>query len=176
MNSEMLTRWTAILTNIAVLIGLLFVGLEFRNNTRALEAERIDSLTQGMSEINNVILGDTEFAEIFYQSFKNPESLQGSSLDRVQHLMISSYNNFQSVHLAHQAGLISDEIYEVQRVGVGFAFSSEVGLDLIEIMRVSTMGESLWDVVKVSAEHGKAYCMNPKNRCVSRYEAARHID
>ena len=115
-------------------------------------------------------------AEIFYQAYKNPEQLEGSSLDRVQHLMLSSYNNFQSVHLAHEAGLLPDDIYEIQRVGVGFAFSSGVGLDLIDIMRVSAMGESLWDVVKASAEEARAYCLNPQNRCVSRYEAARQAD
>ena len=91
-------------------------------------------------------------------------------------LLLSSYNHFQSVHLAHEAGLVSDEIYEIQRVGVGFAFSSDVALDLIEIMRVSGMGESLWDVVKLSAEQAKAYCSNTQNRCVARYEAARQIN
>lgn len=174
MVSEQLARWMNNITNIAVLLGLLFVGLEFRNNTRALEAERIDSLTQGMSNVNSIILADAEFAELFYQAYKNPEAIRGSSLDRVQHLMVQSYNHFQSVHLAHEAGLLSDEIYEIQRVGVGFAFSSEVGLELIDIMRASSMGESLWDVVRVSAEQARAYCNNPQNRCVARYEANRY--
>ena len=173
MDSELLTRWTAIITNIAVIMGLLFVGLEFRNNTRAIEAERMDSLIQGLSDINSIILTDAAFAELFYQAYKDPESLKGSSLDRVQHLMIASYNHFQSVHLAHEADLLSDEIYDVQRAGVGFAFSSEVGLELIEIMRVSSMGESLWDTVKVSAEQARDYCIDPSNRCVARYEADR---
>ena len=175
MDSEILTRWTAIITNLAVLVGLVFVGLEFRNSTRAFEAERIDSLVQGMADVNSFAVSDEEFAELFYKAYEDPKSLSGSSLDRVQHTLLSSYNHFQSVYLAHEAGLVSDEIYEIQRVGVGFAFSSDVALDLIEIMRVSGMGESLWDVVKLSAEQAKAYCSNTQNRCVARYEAARHI-
>ncbi len=50
MNSDLLTRWTAIITNIALVIGLAFVGLEFRNNTRAIEAERIDSFIEGVAD------------------------------------------------------------------------------------------------------------------------------
>jgi hypothetical protein len=40
MSDGLLTRWTGISTNIAVVVGLLFVGLEFRHNTRAIEADR----------------------------------------------------------------------------------------------------------------------------------------
>ena len=173
MNSDLLTKWTAIVTNIAVVIGLVLVGLEFRNNTRAFEAERMDSLVQGLSDANNVFIDNGDFAEILYQVYENPESVTGSSLDRVQHLMIAHYSNFQRVHLAHEAGLLPDDVYEIQKVGIGFGFSSDIGIDLIDIMRVSAMGESLWDVVRVSAEQARDYCLDPQNRCVARYAAAR---
>jgi hypothetical protein len=173
MNSDLLAKWTAIITNIAVVTGLAFVGLEFRNNTRAFEAERLDSLVLGMSDINSMAIGNQDFAELLYQSYEKPESLSGVSLDRVQHLLMGSYNHFQRVHLAYQSGLLPDEIYEFQRVGTGFAFSSDIGLDLINLMEVGTMGESLWEVVRESAEQARAYCLEPQNRCVARYEAAR---
>jgi hypothetical protein len=173
MNSDLLTKWTAIVTNIAVVIGLVLVGLEFRSNTRAFEAERIDSLVGGVIDMNRVLIENGDFAEILYQAYDDPESVVGSSLDRVQHLMIAHYSNFQRVHLAHEVGLLPDEVYEIQKVGVGFAFSSDIGIDLIEIMRVSTMGESLWDVVRVSAEQARDYCLDPENRCVARYAASR---
>jgi hypothetical protein len=173
MNSDLLTRWTAIITNVAVLAGLVFVGLEFRNNTRAIEAERIERLVEGIAEVNSHNLGNREFAELLYRAYQDPGSLEGSDLDRVQHLMIAMYQQFQSVHLAHQAGLIPDEIYEIQKAGIGFGFSSDVGFDLIEIMRGSNLRESLWDVVEVSAEQARDHCLAPQNRCVARYESAR---
>jgi hypothetical protein len=173
MNNDLLAKWTAIITNIAVLTGLVFVGLEFRNNTSAFEAERLDSLVVGMSGINQVAIGNKEMAELLYHSYEEPESLTGVSLDRVQHVLMGSYNHFQRVHLAYQSGLLPTEVYEFQKAGVGFAFSSEVGLDLISLMQAGAMGESLWEVVRVSAEQARAYCLDPQNRCVARYEAAR---
>ncbi len=56
MNSDLLTKWTAIVTNLAVVIGSAFVGLEFRNTTRAVEAERIDNFFALNAEINSVVV------------------------------------------------------------------------------------------------------------------------
>lgn len=176
MNNDIVGRWTAIITNIAIVVGLIFVGLEFRDNSRALEAERIDSFIQAIGDLNAVALDNEDLTEILYQAYANPDSLTGSSLDRAQHWMLTSYHNFWRVHLAHQSDLLPDEVYEIQKAGVGFAFSSDIGLDLIDIMRRSGLGEDLWDVVKDSAEQARAFCLNPQNACVTRYEAARGIN
>jgi hypothetical protein len=101
MTSDLITKWTAIITNIAVIIGLAIVGLEFRNNTRAVEAERIDSLVQGIGDNNGLAIENQDLAEILYQAYEDPESLKGSSLDRVQHWLVASYSHFQRVHLAY---------------------------------------------------------------------------
>ncbi|NCF21071.1 MAG: hypothetical protein GWP63_22850 [Haliea sp.] len=173
MNSDILTRWTTIVTNFAVVVGLGFVGLEFRNQTNALEAERIDSFVQGISDINSITLENEDLTEILYQAYADPESLTGSDLDRAQHWMLTTYNNFMRVHLAYQSGMLSDDIYEVQKAGIGFAFSSDIGFRVIEIMRPSGLGENLWDLVKESAVQARTYCLDPQNACIARYEASR---
>ena len=176
MDNDMVGRWTAIVTNIAVVVGLIFVGLEFRDNSRALEAERVDSFIQAIGDLNAVTLENEDLSEILYQAYANPDSLTGSSLDRAQHWMLTSYHNFLRVHLAHQSDLLPDDIYEVQKAGVGFAFSSDIGLDLIEIMLHSGLREDVWEIVKDSAEQARAFCLDPENACVARYAAARGIN
>lgn len=173
MNSDLLTKWTAILTNIAVVIGLAFVGLEFRNNTRAVEAERIDSFIQGSHDITALTIENGDLAEILYQAHANPSSLSGSDLDRAQHWMLMHYDNFRRTMLAHQAGLIPDEIYERQKIGTGFIFSSDIGLSLIASMQASALRDSIWETLNETAEEARIYCLNPQNVCVARYEAAR---
>lgn len=128
---------------------------------------------QAIGDLNAVSLENEGLAEILYQAYADPDSLTGSSLDRAQHWMLTNYHNFLRVHLAHQSDMLSDDIYENQKAGVGFAFSSDIGLDLIAIMRHSSLGDSLWDVVKDSAEQARAYCLDPQNTCVARYEAVR---
>lgn len=173
MNSDLLTRWTAIITNIAVVIGLVFVGLEFQNNSRSIEAERIDSFTQGVAEIQTVSLGSDKISEILYKSYAEPEALSEADIDRLQHLMFLYQGNFKRIHLAHQSGLISDEMYTNQKSAVGFVFSSEIGLETIEFMRASDINDDVWEAIKEPALQARAFCLNSKNTCAARYQAAR---
>jgi hypothetical protein len=173
MNSELLTRWTAIITNIAIVVGLVFVGLEFRNTTQATEAERIDSILEGSADVRSLIVENEGLAELIYLAYEDPESLSGSNLDRVQHWMLMHYDNFQRTTLAYESGLITDRLYEMQRIGVGFMFSSDVGSGVIEQMRASELEDEIWNVIGESAKQARAYCLNRQNFCAARYEAAR---
>lgn len=171
MNSDLLTRWTAIITNIAVFIGLAFVGLEFRNNTRAVESERIDSLTEGSAEIQRSTIGDAELTEILLRSFSESESLTKVERDRAQHWMVGNYVNFRRIHRAYQAGLLPDDLYEVERAGVGFAFASDMGSEVIDIFRGSqSLENDTWSVIDESAKRARVYCDNPENVCLDRYK------
>ena len=171
MNSDLLTRWTAIITNIAVVIGLAFVGLEFRNNAKSIEAERIDSFVQGVSDIVATSIESEDLAEILYQVHADPDSLTGSRLDRAQNMMLFQHNNFRRVYIQHQAGLVPDDMFEYERRAVGFAFSSDIGLNLVALFRASALGSEVWDIIGESAEQAKAYCINPQNECLARFKA-----
>ena len=173
MNSDLLTKWTAIITNIAIVAGLVFVGLEFRNNSRAIEAERVDSFLQSAGEISISGIENEDLADLIFQAYADPDKLSGTQLDRVQHLMILNYNNFRHIYLQYQVGLLPSDMYEYQRQAVGFAFSSDIGIDLVDIFRASGLGSEIWEIIGESARKARAYCLNPQNACVARYEAAR---
>jgi hypothetical protein len=171
MNSDLLTRWTAIITNIAIVIGLVFVGLEFRNNTKTVEAERLDTMMQASFGVESLTLENADLAEIIYRASKDPDSLSDSDLDRAQHWLMLHWGNLLRTRRAHEAGLVSDDIYDRQLVGAGFMFSSDIGLKLIAIMRASSLDDAAWELLSESAENARAFCLNPKNECVARYDA-----
>jgi hypothetical protein len=173
MNSDLLTRWTAIITNIAIVIGLVFVGLEFRNTTRAVEADRIDSFVTGAAEVDSLVIENEDLAELIYRAYTDPALLTGTELDRIQGWMLMHYGNFQRQFLAHHAGLLPDDIYEQQKAGIGFIFSSETGLELIDIFRPTAMNNQTWEVISASAKEARTYCQNPTNKCMARYKAVR---
>jgi hypothetical protein len=64
-----------IFTNIAIVLGLVFVGLEFRANTRSDEAERIDSFMSGWNDVYISLIQSDKSSEIYYRGFADPESL-----------------------------------------------------------------------------------------------------
>lgn len=173
MNSDLLARWTAIITNIAVVTGLLFVGLEFRNNTRAVEAERVDSFIQGSADLEALLIENPDFARLLYESHANPDSLVGSDLDMVQSYLAMQADNFRRILLAHEAGLISDDLYEVRKVAIGFSFASDTGHELLDLFRASALNDKTWEVINTSAAEARSYCINTENKCTARYEALR---
>jgi hypothetical protein len=173
MNSDLLTKWTAIVTNLAVVIGLAFVGLEFRNTTRAVEADRIDSFITGAAEVDALVIENEDLGELLVKAHRDPDLLTGTELDRIQNWMLMHYGNFQRQFLAHHAGLLPDDIYEQQKAGIGFIFSSEAGLELIDIFRPTAMDNQTWKVIGVSAKEARTYCQNPANKCMARYESVR---
>jgi hypothetical protein len=170
MNSNLLTRWTAIITNIAVVIGLGFVGLEFRNNSKSIEAERIDSFIGGAAEIDSLIVENDDLAEILFQSYADPDSLVDSDLVRIENWMIMHYDNFRRQTLAHQSNLLPDDVYEQQTAGIGFVFSSSIGLEIIELFRASALDDEVWEAIGKSASKARAYCLDSNNSCLDRFE------
>lgn len=66
MNSDLLTRWTAIIANMAFVIGLSFVGLECRNNARAAEAERISGFYEGVADVQALWMGSDRLSDILF--------------------------------------------------------------------------------------------------------------
>lgn len=170
MDRELLTRWTAIITNIAVVVGLVFVGLEFRNNTRSLEAERIDSFVGGAAGIDTLIIENEGFAEILVQSYKNSDALTESDVARIQQWLIMHYDNFRRTMLAHRSGLLTDPVYENQRMGIGFVFLSDTASELVDSFRQSELDDKAWEEIARSAKEARSYCLDPKNTCLERYE------
>jgi hypothetical protein len=64
-------------------------------------------------------------------------------------------------------------MYEYEKRAIGFSFSSDAGLDFITLMSASALGDEIWYIIGESATQARAYCLNPDNRCVARFEAAR---
>jgi hypothetical protein len=175
MNSDLLTRWTAIITNIAIVIGLAFVGLEFNANTKAVMAERLAGHEQSVIDITMEIAQDPGLSDILYRAYSSPSSLSPVELDRYQNFLFVYHASFEQTVHDYEAGFLSKEKWETIKTGVGFAFSSDLGLEMLDIMQASTLNDASWAYISESAEQARKFCQNPKNRCLGRFEASRHV-
>lgn len=90
--------------------------------------------------------------------------------------MVVNYLNFRRIHRAHQSEILPDDIYETEKAGIGFAFSSDIGLDVIESFTSSSvLGNEAWDIIRASAEQARMYCLDRGNICLERYRTARNV-
>ena len=174
MSSDRISRWTAILTNIAVVIGLVFVGLEFRSNTRAIEAERFDSFMTGWNDVYAALLQSDRSSEIYHRGFADPKSLTAQEESVFLLYLQLSTNNFERIYRARELRLIPDETWESHKTGVGFAFISEIGRKTVRTMQESSLNNPMWEVIDQSTKNALAYCLNDSNSCVEPMASVRH--
>ena len=170
MNSDQIVKWTAIFTNIAIVIGLVFVGLEFRNNTKATIAERVDNLAAANAELTIMLMQEDGIAEIQYRAHRDPDSLTVTERERYEGSLNWYQRNFVRIHHYYQQGFLSQEDWEFEKAAIGYVFVSPPGLEYIEIMSASNLAHPIWGHIMESAAEAKAYCDSPDNLCVPRLE------
>ena len=173
MNSDLVTKWTAILTNMAVVIGLVFVALEFRSTTRAIQAERVNSNAEFYHNINIAILQDKELAALRYKANTEPGALSDSEILRYTAYLDLHHGNFLNIYRNYRDGLVPEEDWEYAKAAIGWAFFSEPAMDYVEILDASNVESPVHAFIEESVSIARAYCNNPDNKCVKRYDVQR---
>ena len=97
MNREHLNWRLSVITNVGVLIGLVFVGYEIRQNTVQLRAESSLSITETVNALNAGMYSDPELAEIL---IRGTEDL--GALNSVERSRFDSYQ-FARLNIAEYA-------------------------------------------------------------------------
>jgi len=113
---------------VAVVVTLIYLAVEVRNNRSATESASIDSLAAGFNLLNTQIMDNPDLAEIFLRGTANHEDL-----DDVQKLrfiaMVQSYvNHFTTVKKYYDAGILSEEQWLAHSVGVSRLTNSPGGI------------------------------------------------
>ena len=109
MKSENLRGLLDLAGGAAVLIGLVFVGLELRQNTEAVEAASLQNQTDASTEFLLLIASDPELARIWVESSRRPDQLGEVDLVRYFFLSRARWLRMQNAYLQWRRGTLSDE-------------------------------------------------------------------
>ena len=93
----------------AVLIGLIFVGIEIRQNTAAVQAATMQGLTDASQEFMLLLGSDAELAEIEQKGRYAPDQL--NEIESLQYFffMRARWMRYQNAFFQYQRGTIGDE-------------------------------------------------------------------
>jgi hypothetical protein len=107
---------------IAVLIGLVFVGLELRQNTKAVQAATFQGMTETSSDFLVAIASEPELRRVWSASFTTPNDLSDEEREILGFLQNSFWLRMQNAFRQWQIGTLSDEDWLVYRnLSCGFA-------------------------------------------------------
>jgi hypothetical protein len=76
-----ISEWLTILTNVGVILGLMFVGLEYQNNSSLLEIERATARDDQVNSIIDTVIQDPSLLELMS---KDRDSLSQLESDRLR--------------------------------------------------------------------------------------------
>jgi hypothetical protein len=94
---------------VAVLVGLIFVGLELRQNTDAVQAATLQSQTDASTEFLQLIAADADLARIVFQARGGGGQL--SELDSFRNFMLvrARWIRIHNAYLQWQRGTLSED-------------------------------------------------------------------
>ena len=96
---------------VAVVISLIFVGLEIRGNTIATEAATYqDTVAYDIGNLQ-VFGASPENATVFYTFRDAPNSLEGGEFLQGRTLFTASIRHMENLYLQREFGLLSDEAW-----------------------------------------------------------------
>ena len=108
MDSEKLKSWFGIITNIGVLIGLVFLGIEINQSTRATEAAASDSVVDGFNALNMSVISDPQVARSFIVGLHSPDALSDVEAVQFAMWMRSFVNHHMRLQRLARSGLFDE--------------------------------------------------------------------
>ena len=113
MKSDRLLRWLNIGANLAVLGGLIFVGVQVRDGRAAAEAQVADGIADGFLQLNIVGISDPEVACLWIVGLASPDSLDVVDAARFSLYIRGVFNQFERVQRQFDTGLADDDTWSI---------------------------------------------------------------
>lgn len=104
-----------VLGGLAVLVGLIFVGLELRQNTAAMQAATFQDLAHSSSDFMTQIALSPETRRVFMAGWQKPESLNDDERETFQLLQAAYWVRMQNAFLQWQRGTLTNDDWQIYR-------------------------------------------------------------
>ena len=115
---------------IAVVISLIFVGIQIRENTIASKAATYQDSVAYDVEILLSVGSSPDMSRIFFTFRDNPSALEGDELIQGRTLLTATLRHFENLYLQHEAGMLSDEAWATREMLIRNVALSQ-GFDVI---------------------------------------------
>ena len=92
----------------AVLIGLLFVGFELKQNTEAVEAATLQGITDASQDYLLLMAADSELNRIWRAANDDPHALSEADASKYFFILRAQWQRYQNAYLQWQRGAMSD--------------------------------------------------------------------
>jgi len=119
------SQWLETVGVIAIVISLVLVGIEIRQNTNAAAAQAVMALKQEFNENDRSVINDPELAELMVRASADAvraegtvSSLSSADIIRLERLARSRFNVREAAYNFYRRGLLDESEYAQWREGI----------------------------------------------------------
>jgi hypothetical protein len=114
MTLEELAYISQIIGVIAVLASLIFVGLQIRQNTKAIKATSHHAVTDSFNAINTLIISDQKVARLWRLGMAGAEGLDDDERASVAMMMLSYMRIFETLYYQYNNGTLDKKLFDAE--------------------------------------------------------------
>ena len=97
---------------VGVIASLIYLALQIRQNTKAVRRSSHQSAVEGFTNVNSILLQDSEATQIVTTGLQHPEELDANELTRFERWVGSLLAHMENLFFQHRDGIIEIERWE----------------------------------------------------------------
>ena len=110
---------------VAILASLVFVGVQIRQNTRALKATSHHAITDSFNHLNTTVASDQAVAQTLTKAYGGLSGLEPSELFAFHSMMIAYIRVFETLYFQSQNGTMPMDLWDVEKRPLAALFISK---------------------------------------------------
>lgn len=99
---------------VATIASLVFVGLQVRQNTRALKATSHHAVTDSFNAVNALIISDQKVARLWRLGLADWETLDEDERMSVSYMFLAYMRIFETLHYQFSTGVLEPKLFEAE--------------------------------------------------------------
>jgi hypothetical protein len=134
---------------LAVVVSLVYVAIQIRQNTKATRQQSYHDLITRRSQVFFGKVAESRDVSKLWVAGGSGEALDEIDSQRFVSLMIDLMSHFQDVYLQHQSGVIEDHVWLAERRILAAVISAPVFVEFWEAISQYFLAEFIEEVAKV---------------------------
>ncbi|MDH4289945.1 MAG: hypothetical protein OEV65_14490 [Aquincola sp.] len=111
---------------IAVVVSLVYLAIQVRQNTRAVRASTERAIFAQNMDFDRMVVSDPELNRIWILGRSKPDQLTEEQARRFRRLMSMYYRHFEDLYFQHQDALVGNRVFDAWRT-IGMELSRQPG-------------------------------------------------
>lgn len=118
MTLETLYYFSQIVAVVGIFASLIFVGLQIRQNTKAIKATSHHAITDSFNAINNLILSDKKVARIWrlavWGTTEELKELDEEERISVNFMLLANFRIFETLYYQYRNGTLDKKLFDAE--------------------------------------------------------------